>query len=269
MGEMELYFYVIAALFGVVFAFLYGRVSNQTAIQAIKKRIAALFYEAFVFRHDVCLSLRAQGGMLLSALIYFSYAVKPILILLLPAIILLSLINQFFGYLPLSTQKPALVSLKLKDSSEIYNISLKSNQFFSVTPPLRVTKEKEIYWRIIPSGVTPAKKGELPLKPLQLSVTKDKKELARFPLVVEGVNRSHASQAINCCTILSNYSQPGLTWLLYPHFLQLPNLIESFSVDYPVKNYLFFGFMLSWIVVFFLVSLISGLVTCKIFKIEV
>lgn len=244
---------LVSIVVGVIFLLLYGRVSNQGKIRDCKRAINAAFLEAILFRHDLRASLHAQGAMFLGGLRYFSLATPPLLILLLPSLFILAQLNLRYGLRPLRTAEPAIVSLRLEDASQLFNLSLESDSGgIDVTPPLRKQSEQEILWRVTPT--TPGDK--------RLSVKLGDQQIISTELRVVGT-RSPTVEAYG--------EQRWWSKILYPGTLlkTAGQQVRQAWISYPEQKLQIFGMHLHWIVVFCVVSILAGLVASRVLHIEI
>jgi hypothetical protein len=243
----------ISALAGVILVWFWGLVSNQEAVKAIKNRIHSNLLESITFRHDIIVSLKAQCGMLYLAFLYFLRAVPPLLILLVPCVLLLAQMNRYFGYQPVSVNKPVIIGVMLADGNKNIAVSADPAQL-EVVGPLHDTKENRYYFRL-----TSKTTGNIPFK-----LKKDGSSTEQsMQLIASDSTRPLATSA--------KISNSWLTSLLYPAVEKLTsaNDIKEVSINYQPSAWSLFGYKIPWIGLFFIVSFISGLLASRIFGIEV
>ena len=244
---------VVSIVSGVVFLLVYGRVSPQKTIKRTKGKIYTNLLEAVIFRHDLLASLKAQGRMSVQAAIYFSLAVPPILVLLVPCLIILAQLEVRYGLRPLHVGESSLVDLKLADGSLLNEVRIAASDGIEVTPPVRVLETKEVALR-----VDARKPGIHTLK-------------LEFPSKNISLEEKIAVEA------KPERLGPGAytRWwkrLLYPSDLNLlpyANSVKELNVSYPGYELKLGGMQLHWLVVFAVVSILTGLVAAKCFKVEI
>lgn len=237
---------LISALAGVVLVLLYGRVSNQRKLREVKRAIGAALYESILFRRDLGVSLRAQARMLKGAGHYFVLALPPLAILLVPCILLLAQLQVRYGVRPLTPSESTVVAVKLTDSQPLKGLALQADGSIEATAPVRIPSLHESIWRITPHS-TGTFNISIPAVEITQPIEVGQEVVRLRPLT----SRSFWDK------------------LLYPSDLTLPPLIESIEVAYPERSYAPFGVTMHWVIMFFIVSLASGLVAAKVFHIEV
>lgn len=238
---------IVSLLAGIGLLLLYGKVSNQKKLRDVKTRIYASFLEAILFRHDGLLTLRAQGRMFRLACVYFALAVPAIMVLAAPCILLLGQLSLYYGYRPLSLNEDVMLQVEYKDVEAVKRAALESSGSIEVvTPPVRVLSKKEATWR-----VRPIKEGPGFIK------------IAEHTEEVITVNERKA--------IVNGRVSNWLLSFLYPGspILDSQSPIEELWINYPEAYYTILGFQWHWIIVFFVFSLVSGLIASKIFRVEI
>jgi hypothetical protein len=240
----------ISALSGVLLIFVYGLVSNQNAIKNVKRKISASLLEVILYRHDIGQCLKAQGRMLWGGAKYFFLAVPPLIILMIPCTLILAQLNLRYEERPLKKGENLILTAKVADPESLMQTWLEVSPGLKSSEPLRVSEDKEIIWKVnaVESGKQSVKIINTAKAPLEKSVYVENLEA---PL----------------------YSKLYNSWLwtvLYPR--ENPAFEKDFSeikLSYPKGEHHLFSLKLHWIIIFFIVSLISGLVAAKFFKIEV
>lgn len=241
---------VISIIVGAVFLFVYGRISFQSAIAKTKKAIHASFLESILFRHSVRQSLNAQRNMLLGGLKYLLLAIPPFLIMALPCIFLLAELQTRYGYRSLAVGESLLVRAHSADSKLINKIALTADDKISVTGPLRIPKDSEVFWRLVPN-----ERGEY-----QAKLTVNGNLAAAHPLFIEN----------NFSRVTPHLYSNGWSRLLYPsNFNPEKSIINELEFFYPGRKLDFFGFKLQWIFPFLIVSILTGVVFSRIFKVQI
>ena len=88
----------ISILSGIIFLLIYGKVSNQKGIKETKRKIMAKVIEVALFRHSIKVCLNAQGALFKQGFKYLSFALIPLLILMVPCILIMAQINCLCFY---------------------------------------------------------------------------------------------------------------------------------------------------------------------------
>ncbi len=240
----------VSILLGVILVVIYGKVSRQESIRKVKSQIYRALLESVLFRHDLKLSLKAQGGMLVQAGRYFLLAVPPLIILAVPCLFVLAQLGLWYNARPFTIGQSGIVKVEVAKSVNLMQVSLTAPESVEVTPPVRDAASREIFWRVTPhvdgSTLLIVKVGG---KEIQLPLKSGK---------VEGP------------IVTASYS----TWwdkLLYPEgpIENADSPLKAIEVSYPSSSISIGGIHGNWLVIFFVVSLVSGLIGSKIFGVEV
>lgn len=248
----------VSAVFGFVMVALFGLVSNQRLLKKVKGDISALLIESFIFRYEIKSALSAQAKLFLSGVKYLLLATAPVLILLLPFAFLLSQMNARFGY---SNESPAgesavRLQMRVKDSAKLKTLYLAGDPVPEHLGPVRSTKDKSAEWMIKPGSqfdsiAVKDSTGEVLLAaPLLKSAGSNQVPYLRY---------GPSSSVLDA--ILYPRRAPGLN--------VQPDVIESVALLYPERVFSFLGIAVSWLIPFFVISMISGYISSKIMKVSV
>lgn len=243
---------IISVVAGVLLVLFYGRVSNQQAIKEAKRGIFAGLLEAIVFRQDLKVCIAAQAQMFKSCIAYFACALRPIVIMAVPCILLLAQLNLFFGARPLKPGEPLMVSLSLKDSAATANLAVSGNQELQIKGPVRSPATKEAFLEVKGQSA-----GE---HQLRLEVPGGEPILA--PVVVSD------SQTVVPTHVASDFWSA----LFYPVKDSVKigtSPVSEMSFSYPEAQYNIFGWHTSWLIAFCVVSLVAGIIGSKLFKVSI
>ena len=238
----------VSVLFGMVLAPVYGMVSPQSAIRRAKKSITAALYEAILFRRVLSVSLRAQGRMFIAGLRYAALAIPPILVLAIPSIVVLAYCNLYFGLAP----APAEVIVKgvLSESQYVSNVELSVPGALEVAR-VRNVKERTILWRIRPHE-SPFDGPYPQTSQPEMRLRTDAGEMT-LPL------RTFEAPGFYYPLLSKSF----LDQVLYPTAFTRPEWLESLSIAYPERSYVIYGFSLSWIIIFLIISIASGFLVSR------
>jgi hypothetical protein len=245
----------LSLIAGGILVLAYGRISNQKALRDVKRKIAAGIYEAVLFRHDVRLSLRAQGGMLISGFRYLAIATPPLVILIIPSLLLLAQLNLRYGSRAIKPGESVIVSLTLNDEDALFDTNLKSDSpHLRITPPLRDLSNKSISWR-----VDALQESSANLLALSLP---DGRE------IIEQLAVGYASSSE-----ISAIKHTSPWWqILYPGATipkEFSTTLSQLEVTYPRSELSIAGIKTNWMVLFFVISLASGLLVSKVVGVEI
>jgi hypothetical protein len=230
---------IVLAVPGALFALaVYKKISNQAAIRDAKDKIIAYLLELRLFRDDLRVLLRAQGGVFANIGRYVGYSLLPMLVMLPVFLLVLIQIESRFAFRGLSPDEQTLVTASVTSRQPVSSlrVSLDAADGLQVTTPaLRADSSSEIYWRVraLTTGT----------HDLKLSVGG---ELADRIVNAEG---SGGAMPIA-------YRANDMRTLLYPSVAPLPadGPVASLAIDYPrargefaglsSTSWLFFGMVM-------------------------
>ena len=234
----------ISWLGGILMVWIFGKVSNQDAIQRTRDRLSAELIGLRLFKDDLRVFFGIQGQVLIWTLKYLRHSLVPMLILMVPTMMLLIQLNLHYGARPLRVGEQTLVKVKLRDPAVLGRgtvISLQAPENLKIeTEGVRVEKMKEVCWRV--RGVSPGR-FDLTVSDGKLSVTKNMFVGGRL----EGV-----------CSMRTG--KHWLTSLLYPGEAPIPShsAIESIEIRYPELDISILGKRINWLIIFLVLSLVFG-----------
>jgi hypothetical protein len=234
----------ISWLGGIFMVWIFGKVSNQDAIQRTRDRLSAELIALRLFKDDLRIFFGIQYQVLVWTLKYLRHSLVPMLILMVPTMIILIQLNLHYGSRPLRVGEQTLVKVKLRDPAALgrgAEISLKAPDNLKIeTQGVRVEEMKEVCWRV--RGVSPGR-FDLTMSDGKLSVTKN--------VAVGG--RMEGSSSIRT-------GEHWLTSLLYPGEAPIPSqsAIESIEIRYPELDILILGKKMNWLILFLVLSLGFG-----------
>ena len=240
--------FAVSVLAGVLLLYLYGKVSAQSSIRALKREIFANLQEVVLFRHDISVMLRAQGRLFRCSALYFAYAFPALIVLMIPCLLLLAQLNLHFGVRSLRPGETALLRIKLSSPTLLHGVSLEVSPDIDASPAVRSPSDGEVAWR---------------LRPLQPETAWYKLKIGKNEVRRDLVAGGRVEPLV---------SGSWLDRLMYPSsgWKELSALaVEELSLAYPPAEVSFLGFDFNWIVVFFVVSLLAGLLASKFLKVEI
>ncbi len=234
----------LSLLGGIFMIWIFGKVSNQDAIQRTRDRLSSELIALRLFKDDLRVFFGIQFQVLAWTLKYLRHSLVPMLILMVPTMIILIQLNLHYGFRPLRVGEQTLVKVKLRDQSALgrgAEISLKAPDSLKIeTPGVRVEEMKELSWRV--RGVSPGS-FDLTVSDGKMSVTKNVVVGGRL----EGVSSMRTGEH-------------WLTSLLYPGEAPIPSqsAIESIEIRYPELDISILGKSINWLILFLVLSLVFG-----------
>jgi hypothetical protein len=234
---------VISFLAGILLVWIFGKVSNQSAIERTRNRLSSELIGLRLFKEDLKVFFGIQFQVLMWTLKYLKHSLVPMLILMVPTIVILIQLNLHYGFRPLRIGERALVKVKLRDAAAAGNtqITLKAPTNVEIeTPPVHVEQLGEVCWRV--RGVT---SGEFDLELNDGTTLMGKKMSVGGRL--EGVSTMRNGES-------------WLSRLLYPGEAGIPQKSSFASIEilYPKLDIQLLGWRLNWLLVFLILSLVFG-----------
>ncbi|MBN1467040.1 hypothetical protein JXA02_14895 [candidate division KSB1 bacterium] len=242
---------VLAMLAGLFMLWIFKKVSNQEAIRATKNRIKAHLLEIRLYRHDAMLSLNATGRLFFENGRYFLHLVKPLLLLSAPMLIILLQVGARYGHQPAAVDQPILVSLQLAETIDADQVVLVAQTIQIETAPLFIPQEHAIYWRI-----RPVRAGASTLTFQYRDETVEKK------LVSGSKTNSPLATKRVCARSLAAFLHPAEATLAANSFAR------EILVDYEESFIRLGGHRIHWLLIFIVISVLSGFLAKVLFKVQ-
>jgi len=245
----------VSFLTGLLMLVIFRRASNQDGIRAAKNRIKAHLLELRLYKDSLAQQLRSQGRILAANGRYIGYALKPMLVMIVPVVLILVQLNLWFGSRPLRVGESALVKLKFAEGGDPLKTDLRLEAPAGIeveTPPLRIEDEREINWRV---GARSEGSHVLVFRSGGETFTKS---------VQVGRERMTKIAALK--------PGPGLTDQVFnPGEKPVPGSFSVASVEvvFPARKMDLFGHGVHWLVVYFILSIIIGFAFKGVFKVEI
>jgi len=245
----------VSFLTGLLMLFVFHRASNQEGIRGAKDKIKAHLLELQLYKDSLAQQLNSQGKILRANFRYIGYALKPMLITIVPVMLILIQLNLWFGSRPLDIGQTALVKIKLTSRANPLQTDIRLETPAGVaveTPSLRIEDEREIDWRVraLENGVhvLTFRFGDAVFTKV-LSVGQGR--LSRIAAVKPGP--AFWRQVFN------------------PGEKPLPKgaPIESVEIAYPPLRLSLFGWRMHWLVAYFALSIAFGFAFKGVFKVEI
>jgi hypothetical protein len=246
---------VVSLLVALFMLFIFKKTSNQAGIRRAKDRIKAHLLELRLYKSDFGQTMRSQGRILAANGRYFLYALKPMLVMIVPILLVLVQLDARFGSRALEPGETALLKVKVEPSVGLTGLEpvLEAPAgIFVETPPLRIEEEHEVDWRV--RAVT---KGVHALTVRIGDLTANKNLSVSRPLPAK--------------VVPLRVRRGGTAELLHPGEKPLPKGfgIVSIEVAYPSDRLSYFGWRVHWLVAFFLLSILLGFGLKGVFKVEI
>ena len=247
---------LFSLLIGIIMLIIFRYTSDQQKIRETKSKIRAYIFELSLFKDEIGIVLSAQKNIFIYNLKYIKYALKPMLFMMIPLVLILIQLESWYGHRPLKPDESAIVSLKLHEGSHSFSdIKLTAGGGITVeTPPLRIPDQNEIDWRI--------RARETGDQYLTFNVPGE--EIRQKVIVSE--------KGLVQVSPLASASASGFTdALLNPALRSLPgdSPVAEIRIDYPAMSIEIFKWHVHWLVIVFVLSIIFGFALKGMFRVEI
>jgi len=244
----------ISALTGIVMLLIFKATSNQDGIKRAKNLIKARLLEIRLYKNDTGRSFKALGAILAANFRYMGYALKPMLVMIVPVLLILAQLNLRYGSESLRPGGQALVKLTLAQGTGAVEtpIALKAPAGLTIeTPPVRIEEEGEVDWRV---------RADAPGR-----------YLLSFDINGTAVEKSVSAGEAQPSKVSPLRSRTFLDLVLYPGEKPLPKNVPaaSIAVIYQPQRLPLFGGTVHWLVAFLVLSIVAGFALRGVFKVEI
>jgi uncharacterized membrane protein (DUF106 family) len=245
----------LSLLTALLMLLVYRLTSNQQRIRAVKDKIIAHLLEMRLYKDSLRITFRALGKILWYNLKYLAHSARPMLVMIVPLVLAIIHIDQWFGYESLNPDEAALVKVRLKEgyepSHEIVSAE-PSPGFIIETSALRIDKEREVDWRL--RAAEPGS-WDLIVMVNNQAVTKQ--------IVVGGRSLSRISPAKVARDWIDQLLNPGEA------AISETSAVKMIEIGYPARRMTVFGWRLHWLIVYLVLSIVFGFALKGWFKVEV
>ncbi len=240
---------------GLAMLVAYRLASNQERILAVKDKIIAHLLEMRLYGGSLPITCRALANLIRYNLLYMIHSLRPMLMMIVPLVLAIIHIDQWLGYRALRPGEAATVKVLLKDGCAPTQqiVSLEPARGYVVeSPAVRIDRDGEMDWRV--------RAAEPGAWDMTLMINKDP---LNKRLVVGEKSLSRISVA--------RFSQNWLDQLTNPGESALPqsSTAKMIEVAYPARRVEVFGWRMHWLVPYFVLSILFGLLFRPLFKVVV
>ena len=243
---------VISVLVSAGMMIGFRAVSDQDALEAVKRRIYGGVYEIRLYKDDLLTIFAAQVGVLRETMAYFRLSMVPMLWMMVPIVIIVSQLQFQYGYESLEPGQTALVKVELTEEGAD-RVAETNGADVSLDVPDGVRLETPLVW--IPS-----------LREAGWRIAAESP--GEYELVVRiGEETLTKSVRVSGTTVLRSPLRPSslLDQLIYPAEAPLPrgSNAEAIRVDYVDAEINLFGWSTHWIIAFFILTMVFAFALAK------
>lgn len=247
--------FIISMLAGILMLLIFRLTSNQVKIKEVKDKMQAHLLEILLFKDSPRIILSALKNLLRYNARYMTYAVTPMLYMILPVSLLLVHLDGWFGYRPLKIGESAIMSVKLSEEGprSLSQISLESERGILVeTPPLRITETGEVNWRIRAGA------------PGDYQVTvRTGSHTIRKKITVSQTGLTRLAPSMVGSSFQDIVLNPG------ENPIEPDAFINKIEVGYPSREIEIFGWRCHWLLLFFVLSIAGGFLFRRFLRTEI
>ncbi len=245
---------VVSLVFGVAMLLVFKYTSNQDKMAAVKRRIHAGLFEIRLFNDDLRAILRAIGAILWHNLSYLGLTIVPLLWMIVPLVLTIAQLQFHYGYQGLDPGDQTLVKVEVADSSSRPQIRLEAPEGLEIEAgPIWIPAKNELSWRL-----AAAAHGDY-----QLGFVTGGETITKSVRVTDEIVRLSPIRV----------ARGFVDELIYPAEEPLPEAssIRKITVGYEAGNAGFEGWEneLTWMLFFFLLSVVFALILRKPLKVTI
>jgi len=244
---------------GVFALWVFGKTSNQDRIAAVKRRIYGGLFEIRLFNDDLRAIMRAQWEILGHVVHYQALALKPMIFILPPLVLVMVQLQMFYGFRGLTPGESALLTVELNPDAVVDS----GRPDVTLELPEGLRAETEAIW--IPS-----------LGQLNWRIGIEDWGDYRLNVVIDGKSYEKRIRATDRVERLAPERPPRtfidqLEWPSEPP-LAPDDAVRLITLGYPDGEIALFGWRsqwrYAWMVVFFVLTMIVALVLRKPMGVE-
>lgn len=265
---------VFSVVTGILMLWVYGRISNQDAIREIRDRIRGNLIAVRLFGDDLGLMFRLQGRLIRDNAVALKHVAIPLLVLFVPLLLIVIQLNLRYGAIPLEPGRAALVKVTMRDAAAIGNgVTLQAPRGVEVeTRAVRVVGSERA------EGFTARARKLFGLEPRMRSLREvawriRALQAGDYQLVVhvgdEPVEKQlrvgHGWGSVSTLRTGKGFFEV----LLYPGEPPIRSeTVESIEIRHEPLDVGLFGWSIHWLVVFFVLSVLSGFAFRRVLGVE-
>jgi len=246
---------IVSAVAGVLLMLLFKYTSNQSAIGRVRDSIKAHMLVLKLFKDSIAVTLQAQGTIFKGAFLLIFYALRPMLVMILPVSLLLAQLSLFYQARPLLPGEEAIVTMQLADDIgddwPDVKVALMDTAAISIDKTI-VYGKKQILWKI---------RAEVPgISYIIFQV--DNESVGKELAIGDGFMRTSIMKP-----------GPNLGDLLL-HPWETPfaadSVVQSITIEYPNRTSSTDWWIIYWWIIYFcIVSMIAAVIFIPIFKVRI
>jgi hypothetical protein len=236
---------MLSVLVGALVLLIFRYTANQRGLRQSKDQMQGALLGIVVFQHDTAVMFREEGRLIRGALTYLVNGLKPLAVMIVPVMTIIAALGAFCAHGALSPGARTIVTVHgvRSGAPSPLDASLEPGSGAEVeTPPLRMPSRGEVSWRI--RATTPGAHS-LVIRVGDRAYTKS--------LIVQGSGRPAALSPVRTQTAfwaaLFDSAEPPLP----------AGPVDQISVAYPSARWRLGPIEMHWLLAFFILTLVVGL----------
>jgi uncharacterized membrane protein (DUF106 family) len=243
---------VISVLVSAAILLAFARVSDQKALDQVKRRITAGVYEIRLFKDDLRTIFAAQLATFRHTLTYFRLSLTPMLWIMLPIVIVVIQLQFQYGYSSLEPGESTVLTVELsEEAAERVDQADGTNVVLEI--PSGVRAETELAWA--PS-----------LRQAAWRVAGDEPGEHQLTVRIGDESFTKSLRVAGSTELRSPVRPSGLLGqIIYPAEGPLPggSGVEAIRVDYEDAEISLLGWETHWLIVFFILTTVFAFALAK------
>jgi len=250
---------VVSALAGVLMLLIFKAASNQTRIRRSRDLINAHLLAMRLFRDDAQVLLASQRQVMRANLGYLRWALLPLIFIMPPVVLMMAQLELRYGAAPLAPGESAVVKVIFEGTPPADarlsapgtdDIRVQAPPVVVETAALHIPYDAEVDWRV---------KGQIPGR-YELKITTGNRAYTK-ELIVGKDGRIGRVSGVKAASLWTRLLHPGE---------KAPGAgIKKIEVLYPRRGNRIFGRPVSWVLTFFVVSMVAAFAFKGIIKAEI
>lgn len=237
---------ILSLVTGVAMLIAFRYVSNQRGIKRSKARVISELLAIRLFKDDPWMTIKCLGGALKSNLGYLRYMMTPLVVLLVPVVLLLIQMEQWYGSEPLAPGEATRVAIALDKKGDVASLDgvkllpATDGSYTVESRPMRIPALGEVNWRIRAKNP-----GDAVLR-FEVDGKTVEKRLAI------GARDDTRLSLVSTTRIGSGFFDA----LLHPAESTIGGAVASVSVDHRARPFSILGIEMAWWLAFFILTLV-------------
>lgn len=255
-------FIVISALSALLFLVIFKKLSNQKMIRFYKNKILGHIFSIRLYKDQPILTLKIVLSIFGYQLIYFRYILTPLIVIFLPVMVVTVQLNNRYGYLPLKGDDHFIIEAKLDETTttdigkNLERVQWDTSMGILIeTPPLRMVSEASIIWR---AKVIPSQTGQ---QFFQISIDGTAETVEKK--IITKMKKQRFSLEKRKWDLSGLFINNG------EDFIPKTSPFKSITVSYERAGYPLFAWHTDPIILYFILTLVFGLVFKPMIRVSI